>query len=141
MDSILPFLVLGVIAGILSGLLGVGSGLLLVPALAIVFAMPQKSAQGISLAVMVPMALIGATRYIMNPAIKVDLRIAALIALGAVVGVLIGTQLVGWLPVRVLKRLFSVFLVIVAGRMLWSTYKPISPPTASSAPAEQKDAP
>jgi uncharacterized membrane protein YfcA len=106
--------------------------LLLVPAMVIVFAMPQKSAQGVSLAVMVPMALLGAVRYVMNPAIKVDLRIAAMIAVGAVVGALIGAQLAGWLPARVLKRCFAVFLLVVAGRMFWATVK--APPKQGTTP-------
>ena len=56
------FVLLGVVAGIISGMLGLGSGTLLIPALVFLFAFPQKSAQGTALVVMVPMALVGATR-------------------------------------------------------------------------------
>jgi uncharacterized protein len=133
--EIIPYVVLGVVAGVLSGMLGVGSGLVLVPALTILFVLPQKSAQGIALAVMVPMALIGVTRYIMNPAIKVDMRVAGLIALGAVVGSLIGAELAGKLPARVIKRIFAIFMVVVASRMLWATSRP--PKAPAPAPAAQ----
>jgi len=130
--EIIPYVVLGVVAGVLSGMLGVGSGLVLVPALTILFVLPQKSAQGVALAVMVPMALIGVTRYIMNPKIEVDMRVAVLIALGAIVGSLIGSELAGKLPARVIKRIFAIFMVVVASRMLWATSRP---PKATATPA------
>jgi uncharacterized protein len=138
--EIIPYVVLGVIAGVLSGMLGVGSGLVLVPALAILFVLPQKSAQGIALAVMVPMALVGVTRYVMNPKIDVDMRVAALVAVGAVVGSLVGAELAGKLPARVLKRVFAIFMVVVAGRILWTTSGPQRRPVpATQSPSRAVD--
>ena len=61
------FILLGVCAGVLSGALGLGSGTILVPTLVLLFGFMQKSAQGMALAVMVPMALLGAFRYWKNP--------------------------------------------------------------------------
>lgn len=124
MEHSIGFIVLGLVAGVISGCLGVGSGLVLIPAMVLIFAVAQKSAQGISLAVMVPMALIGAWRYIANPEIRVDLRIVALIAAGAVVGALVGSQLAAVLPARTLKKAFAVFLILVAVRILWPTPTP-----------------
>ena len=109
---------LGGVAGLVSGTLGVGSGIILVPAFVLLFSMPQKSAQGTALAVMVPMALIGAIRYWVNPAIKVDLRIAGIVAVGAVAGALVGTSIVEWVPGAVLRRVFAVFMIGVAVKML-----------------------
>jgi len=134
MDQWIGFVILGIAAGLVSGCLGVGSGLVLIPAMVLLFAVPQKSAQGISLAVMVPMALVGASRYIANPDIKVDLRIVALVAIGAVLAAFVGSHLAAVLPAKVLKRAFAVFLIVVAGRILWpkgskpETSTPVSQP-------------
>ncbi len=114
------YVVLGVVAGIVSGMLGIGSGSVVVPALVIFCAFGQKNAQGIALAVMVPMALVGAYRYWHNPEIDLNLAVALFIALGAVVGTLIGTELVTHIPAALLKKLFAIFLIVVAVKMFFS---------------------
>lgn len=111
-------ILLGLCAGILSGTLGLGSGIILIPAMVILFSFPQKSAQGTALAVMVPMALLGAFRYWHNPQIEISVGAIALIVVGALVGVLVGTELTGRLPAHVLKKGFAVFLIVVAAKML-----------------------
>jgi len=63
-------LLIGLLGGTLSGALGVGSGILIIPALVLGLGIEQKVAQGICLAVMVPMALMGAYRYYVNPDIN-----------------------------------------------------------------------
>lgn len=112
--------VLGVAAGILSAMLGVGSGILLVPALVLLMGLPQKTAQGTALAVMVPMALVGASRYMANPQIDISIARVALLSAGAVVGALIGAFIVSRVPGIVLRRIFATFLLVVAVRMMWS---------------------
>ncbi len=117
------FILLGILSGILSGCLGVGSGALLIPALVIIFTIPQKSAQGMALAVMVPMALVGAIRYKLNPNINIDYNHVILIAIGALVGVMIGTELITKIPAATLKKIFAIFLIIVAVKMLFTQSK------------------
>lgn len=112
------FIGIGIASGLLSGTLGVGAGIIMVPALVVFFASPQKDAQAISLAVMVPMALMGAWRYHQNPEIKLDLKITGLIAAGALAGVVGGAYLAGILPAAALRKIFAVFLIIAAVRML-----------------------
>ncbi len=85
------FVLLGICAGILSGLLGLGSGIILVPALVLLCSFEQKSAQGMALAVMVPMALVGALRYWKNPEIQMNAAVIGLIILAALAGALVGT--------------------------------------------------
>ncbi|MBL7076809.1 MAG: sulfite exporter TauE/SafE family protein [Kiritimatiellae bacterium] len=111
-------LLLGLAAGILSAMLGVGSGILLVPALAIVFGLTQKSAQGTALAVMVPMALVGVMRYGSNPDIEINVMRVGLLSLGAIVGALVGSAIAAHLSNAVLRRIFAMFLLVVAVRML-----------------------
>jgi len=132
------FVMLGLAGGILSGALGVGSGIIFVPMLASVFMLPQKSAQGTALAVMVPMALLGAIQYWRNPSIEVNMVMVALIVAGAVGGVFIGTTISQHVPGHLLKKAFAVFMVIVAVRMFTMTPKK-SPPRADQSDNNPSD--
>jgi uncharacterized membrane protein YfcA len=118
------FVLLGVLAGLISGALGLGSGVVVIPALVLLFGFEQKSAQGTALTVMVPMALVGALRYWKNPAIEMDTVIILLITLGALVGALGGTELAARLPSGILRKVFAIFLTIVAVRMFTISPKP-----------------
>ncbi len=115
---------LGLLAGILSGTLGVGSGVLLVPALVLLCQLPQKAAQGTALAVMVPMAVVGAIRYKLNPELNMDYQVIAVLAIGAVVGSLIGTEIAFRLPAHIVRKVFAVFILAVAIKMLFTTAEP-----------------
>ena len=117
------FVLLGICAGILSGLLGLGSGTILVPALVLLYGFEQKSAQGMALAAMVPMALVGALRYWKNPEIDMNAAVIGLIILGALAGVLVGTELMSRLPVDILRKVFAVVLLIVAVNMFLTPSK------------------
>ena len=118
------FVLLGICAGIISGTLGLGSGTVIVPALVLLCGFEQKSAQGTALATMVPMALVGAIRYWKNPEIEMNAAVIALIVLGALVGVLAGTELAARLPSHVLRKVFAIFLLMVAVKMFTASPKP-----------------
>jgi len=122
-DTWWVLILIGLGAGIIGGALGVGGGIIFVPALVILLLIPQKSAQGISLAVMVPMAFLGAIRYWRNPEVIIDMNIVIMLAIGALVGVLVGTELAKHLPVYWLRKMFAVFIVIVAARMFFTPVK------------------
>lgn len=111
------FILLGIGAGVLSGTLGLGSGIILIPTLLLVCSFEQKSAQGTALAVMVPMTLLGALRYWKNPEIEMNSVIIALIVFGALAGVLVGTELAFRLSGPVLRKIIAVVLIIVAVKM------------------------
>jgi uncharacterized membrane protein YfcA len=70
---------------------------------------------------MVPMALVGAARYRMNPDIEVSLPVALLLAAGGVAGALIGSSLAGWMSAVSLRRLFAVVMILAAVRLLTTT--------------------
>ena len=118
------FILLGICAGIISGTLGLGSGTVLVPALVLLCACEQKSAQGTALAVMVPMALVGALRYWKNPQVEMNVAVVGLIICGALVGTLAGTELAARLPSHTLRKVFAIFLAIVAVRMYTVSPRP-----------------
>jgi len=111
------FIVLGIFAGVISGALGLGSGTIVVPALVLFCAFGQKSAQGTALAVMVPMALLGALLYWRNPEIDMKILPVGLIICGALIGVLFGAELASRTPSNVLRKVFAVVLIVVAIKM------------------------
>jgi uncharacterized membrane protein YfcA len=103
----------GLAAGVLSSMFGVGAGILLVPLLSIAFGFGQKSAQGMALAVMVPMALVGAIRYHLNSDIEINFPVAGIVAIGGVIGAMIGSGIVFGIPNVILKRMFACFIIVV----------------------------
>jgi uncharacterized membrane protein YfcA len=109
---------IGLVSGVFGSMFGVGGGIIMVPAMVLLLAMPQKTAQGMSLAVMVPMALTAAVRYYLNPATTFNVRQALVMAVLAVVGALLGTYLVTKVPAVVLKKTFAVLMIAVAVKML-----------------------
>jgi uncharacterized membrane protein YfcA len=118
------FIVLGIFAGVLSGALGLGSGIILVPTLVLICGFGQKSAQGMALAAMVPMALVGALLYWKNPEIEINIVIVGLIICGALAGAMAGTELASRLPSHILKKVFAAVLIIVAVKMFMTSAKP-----------------
>jgi len=118
MDHWLIYLVIGVGCGVLSATFGIGSGIVLVPLLVFAYAMPQKWAQGVALATMVPMVATGALRYWLNPAITVDLRMALFLSIGGIAGAFLGAWLAHVLPAAVLRKAFAVLMILAAVRML-----------------------
>ncbi len=116
------YIIGGIIAGILSSMFGVGAGILLVPLLSLAFGFGQKSAQGMALAVMVPMALAGAIRYHLNPDVPLNLSAVAIIAMGGVLGAIIGSHLVFGIPNIILKRMFACFIIVVGINILVKSF-------------------
>ena len=115
---------LGFVGGIVCGALGVGSGIIFVPVLVIVFLLPQKAAQGTALAVMVPMALLGAVRYWRSPDIDVNLHLVALLAIGSLAGVWLGAEIAHCTPGHWLRKAFAVLMVAAAVRMFTMPPRP-----------------
>jgi len=117
MTDTLLLLLLGLVAGILSGLIGIGGGIIIVPALVFIFGLTQHQAQGTTLALMVPpIGILAAWTYYQKG--FVDLRIAALVCAGFVVGGLLGAKLATNLSNVILEKIFGVALLLVALKMI-----------------------
>ncbi len=106
----------GLAAGFLAGLLGIGGGVVMVPAMVLIFGFDQHVAQGTSLLVIIPAALTGSYTHHRNG--RLVLRDAAWLAAGGVIGALIGSVSALSLDDTVLRRLFAAFLILTALRML-----------------------
>jgi len=110
-------LLVGLLGGVISGMLGIGGGIVMVPALAFLFGLSQHQAQGTTLALMVPpIGLLAAWTY--YKAGFVDLKIAAFVCLGFFLGGLVGAKLVVGLPDTLLRKIFGVALLIIAIKMI-----------------------
>ncbi|MBN2201747.1 sulfite exporter TauE/SafE family protein [bacterium] len=110
MTAIVPYILLGLAAGVASGFLGIGGGLLLVPAMTLIFGFTQHQAQGTSLAVLIPpVGLLAAWTY--YRAGHVNVKIAGLICIGFILGALAGSRAAVSVPNDVLRRVFGAFLI------------------------------
>ncbi len=116
-SPILPLIGIGVAAGILSGLFGVGGGILLVPAMVVLLRFEQHRAHATSLAAIVPIAIVGA--LVFGRADSVDLGAAVVLGAGSLLGVQAGTRLMNRLSNERLAVAFGVFLVLVALAMFF----------------------
>ena len=115
----LVYLGIGLVAGICSGIFGIGGGIIIVPLLVLFASMPQKLATGTSLGVfLLPVAALGAIAH--WRAGNVNVKASLLIAAGLFVGSYIGAVFSLGMADASLKRAFAVLLVAVAGR-LWFT--------------------
>ena len=116
--SIFYTLLLGLVAGIFSGLIGIGGAIIIIPALVLFFGLSQHTAQGTTLALMVPpIGLLAAWIYYKEG--FVDLKMAGLICLGFVVGGLVGARFATRIPDDILRRIFGVILVVASLRMIF----------------------
>jgi uncharacterized protein len=114
--SIMVFLLIGLAAGVLSGIFGIGGGIVIVPALIFLAKMQPQMATGTSLgALLLPVGALGAFTYWRNG--NLDIRSSLLIAGGLFVGAYFGAVVAQGVPPLVLRRLFAAFLVVVAVRM------------------------
>jgi len=120
--TIILALVLGFGAGVLSGLFGVGGGILFVPTLVLVVGLGQLEAQSTSLAAIIPVVAFGAWQQ--HRAGNVRWRYGLIVGVVSVAGVLAGASLAISLDEDLLRKLFAGFLILVAAQLVWSTRRP-----------------
>lgn len=125
-QEIVIIILIGLAAGVLSGLVGIGGGIILVPILVFFLGYTQYQAQGTSLAVLLlPVGILAFINYY-NECKKIgtpiDMRIVGLLAAGFVVGALGGSEIAGRINKELLKKIFAIVLFYTAIKMLnWDT--------------------
>jgi uncharacterized membrane protein YfcA len=113
------YLLLGLVAGVFSGLIGIGGGVIIVPALIYLFGFEQHLAQGTTLALLVPpIGILAAWTYYKQG--FVDVKVAALVALGFFIGGLLGARIAVGLPQPVLRKIFGIALLFISLNMVLS---------------------
>lgn len=117
----LAIILIGLTAGILSGLLGVGGGLILIPAMVLLLELNQHTAQGISLLVIVPTAVAGVWR--LNKDNLIDFTTVVYLSLGAVFGAVMSASFIQSLSSTTLKTVFGIFIIAVGIYTLINAWK------------------
>lgn len=118
MVGTIALIALGIAAGLLSGLIGIGGGVIIIPALVFLFGLSQQQAQGTTLALLVPpIGFLAAYTYYRQG--HVDLRIAALICLGFIIGSLPGAHIANHVDSEALKKTFGISLLLLSLKMLF----------------------
>ena len=109
-------LILGAFVGVISGVVGIGGGVLFVPILVLFFGYSQYQAQGTTLALMVPpIGFLAAYAYYKSG--YVDLKVATFLALGFFLGGYFGAKLALNIPVTIIRKIFAIFLMYSAIRI------------------------
>ena len=116
--NVFLYLLLGLLAGVFSGLIGIGGAIIIIPTLVLIFGFTQHMAQGTTLALMVPpIGLLAAWLYYKQG--FVDLKVAGLICVGFFVGGFIGAKFATGISDDVLKRIFGALLFLASIKMMF----------------------
>ena len=116
--NVFLYLLLGLVTGIFSGLIGIGGAIIIIPSLVLLFGLSQHTAQGTTLALMVPpIGLLAAWAYYKQG--FVDFKIAGLICLGFFFGGLVGAKFATNIPEDILRKVFGVILLVSSLRMIF----------------------
>lgn len=117
-QTILIIILIGIAAGMLSGLVGIGGGLVIVPALVYFLGLSQHTAQGTSLGlILLPVGILAVLAYYKQG--HVDPKIVGLLAIGFVVGSYFGSKISLNLPQETVKKIFAVLMIIIAVKMIF----------------------
>lgn len=118
----------GLMIGIVGGILGVGGGGMIVPAMVLMWGMTQHTAQGISLLAIVPTGIAGAFSH--HTRGNVAWNLVPLLAAGSIVGALVSGAIANQLDTAILRQIFAGFLIVMSAQMLLSRSKPAEAPPA-----------
>lgn len=117
-QTILILIIVGIAAGILGGLIGVGGGIIIVPSLVYFLSFSQKSAQGTSLGLLLlPVGILGVLQYYKQG--YVDFKVVAIIAIGFLAGSYFGSKIALSVPQETVKKIFAIMLLLIAFKMLF----------------------
>jgi len=117
-QMMLLIILVGIAAGVLGGLVGVGGGIIIVPALVYLLGFSQKTAQGTSLGlIMLPVGILGVLQYYKQG--HVDMKVVALLAIGFLIGSYFGSKVALRLPQDTVKKIFAILMIIIAVKMLF----------------------
>ena len=120
--TILILIIIGLSAGILSGLVGVGGGIIMVPMFVLFLGLTQHNAQGLSLAVMLPpVTFLAVYNYhTAGSGGNIDWRIAVTVSILFIIGGFIGSKIALQIDQRMLRKIFGVFMLLVAIKLIFT---------------------
>ena len=118
--TILILIIIGLSAGILSGMVGVGGGIIMVPLFVLFLGLTQHNAQGLSLAVMLPPVTFLAVYNYQKAGGGIDWRVALIVSLLFVIGGFIGSKIALQIDQRMLKKVFGFLMLFVAIKLIFT---------------------
>ena len=118
MDTVIIILIIGIVAGIFSGFIGIGGGLVVVPCLVFFLGMSQHSAQGTSLAMMLPPIGVMAV-YNYYKAGAVDFKVAAILCISFIAGSFLGSKIALSISPEQVKKAFGIFIILLGIKMVF----------------------
>lgn len=117
-QTVLLLILIGLAAGVLSGMIGIGGGIIIVPALVYVLGFSQQQAQGTSLGLLLlPVGILAVLNYYKQG--YIDVKVVGIMCVTFVLGGWLGSKLSISLPQEAVKKIFAVVLLLVAGKMLF----------------------
>ena len=118
MQTILLLVLVGLAAGVLSGMVGVGGGIIIVPALVYILGFSQLEAQGTSLGLLLlPVGIFAVLNYYKQG--YIDVKVVAIMCVAFVIGGWVGSKVSLSLPQETVKKIFAVLMLLIAGKMLF----------------------
>jgi uncharacterized membrane protein YfcA len=115
---VLGIILIGVFAGVLSSMVGIGGGIVIVPSLVLLLGLSQHTAQGTTLAMLsFPVSLVAAWTYTKKG--MVDWKIAMILCIGFVIGGYFGSRLAVNVPTQTIKKVFAVIMIFIAVKYLF----------------------
>ena len=118
-NTVSILLIIGLIAGFFSGLIGIGGGIIIVPALVYILSMDQKTAQGTTLFMfMFPIGLLAVLNY--YKAGNIDYKSAAIMASTFIIGAYFGGKSAIAIDTKLIKQIFGIFIILIGIKMLWN---------------------
>jgi len=118
LQTIIILLLIGLAAGALSGLVGVGGGIIIVPALVYFLHFSQKSAQGTSLGILLlPVGILAVMEYYKQG--YVDIKVVLIVSIAFIIGGYLGGKLTMVISNEKVKKIFAVFMLLMAIKMLF----------------------
>ena len=117
-QTIILVIIVGLVAGVLSGLVGVGGGIIIVPALVFILGFSQHQAQGTSLGILLlPAGIFAVLNYYKQG--HIDLKVVLILFVGFLIGGFFGSKISLSLSEAAVKKIFAVVLLVIAGKMLF----------------------
>jgi uncharacterized membrane protein YfcA len=118
LQTILLLALIGLAAGVLSGMIGIGGGIIIVPALVFILGFSQQQAQGTSLGLLLlPVGILAVMNYYKQG--YIDIKVVGIMSITFVLGGWLGSKLSLSIPQETVKKIFAVLLIVVAAKMLF----------------------
>ena len=120
LSTIIILIIIGLAAGILSGLVGVGGGIIMVPLFVLFLGLTQHNAQGLSLAVMLPPVTFLAVYNYHKAGGGIDWKVALIVSVLFIIGGFLGSKIALQIDQRMLKRIFGLAMLVVALKLIFT---------------------